>query len=112
MAKFYYQGHGSYRVTAGDGRVIYVDPYAGGGYDKPADIILVTHQHGDHNQVQLVTRKPDCRVITNKEALAGGRHNTFDLGGITVEAVEAKNLLQARDCRSIPPRRHEVLCAA
>jgi L-ascorbate metabolism protein UlaG (beta-lactamase superfamily) len=95
MAKLYYQGHGSYRVTADDGRVIYVDPYAGGGYDKPADIILVTHQHGDHNQVQLVTRKPDCRVITNKEALAGGRHNTFDLGGITVEAVEAKNLLHS-----------------
>jgi hypothetical protein len=42
MAKLYYQGHGSCRVTADDGRVIYVDPYAGGGYDKPADIILVT----------------------------------------------------------------------
>jgi L-ascorbate metabolism protein UlaG (beta-lactamase superfamily) len=92
MPKLYYQGHGSYRLTADDGRVIYVDPYAGGGYDPPADAILVTHDHGDHNQIQLATQKPGCRVITNVEALAGGKHNTFDLGGgFIVEAVEAKN---------------------
>lgn len=32
MAKLLYQGHGSYRITAGDGRILYVDPYAGDGY--------------------------------------------------------------------------------
>jgi L-ascorbate metabolism protein UlaG (beta-lactamase superfamily) len=92
MPKLYYQGHGSYRITADDRRVIYVDPYAGDGYDLPADVILVTHGHGDHNQVQLVTQKPSCRVITNVEALAGGKHNCFDLGdGLAAEAVEASN---------------------
>jgi len=94
MAKLYYQGHGSYRFTLDDGRVVYFDPYAGDGYDLPADLILVTHDHGDHNQVQLVIQKPDCRIITHVEALAGGKHNTFDLGGgMTAEAVEAKNLM-------------------
>jgi L-ascorbate metabolism protein UlaG (beta-lactamase superfamily) len=92
MPKLYYQGHGSYRLTSDDGRVIYVDPYVGDGYDKPADIILVTHQHYDHNQVGLITRKPGCRVVTNEEALAGGGHNTFDIDGIAVEAVEANNV--------------------
>jgi L-ascorbate metabolism protein UlaG (beta-lactamase superfamily) len=93
MPKLYYQGHGSYRLTANDGRIIYIDPYAGGGYDLPADVILVTHDHNDHNQIHLVTQKPDCRIITNVEALADGKHNTFDLGGgVTAEAVEAKNL--------------------
>ena len=87
-----YQGHGSYRITASDGRVIYIDPYAGDGYDKPADILLVSHQHDDHNQIGLVTQKPGCKVITNVEALAGGAHNTFDVGGIIVEAVEASNV--------------------
>ena len=29
MAKLFYQGHGSYRITSNDGRVIYIDPYAG-----------------------------------------------------------------------------------
>ena len=89
--KLLYQGHGSYRITAADGRVIYIDPYAGDGYDKPADILLVTHQHEDHNKIELVTQKPGCKVITNVEALAGGKHNKFDVGGIVIEAVEACN---------------------
>ncbi|MDR3271319.1 MAG: MBL fold metallo-hydrolase [Peptococcaceae bacterium] len=92
MPKLFYQGHGSYRLSADDGRVMYIDPYAGDGYDLPADIILVTHGHDDHNQVQRVTRNPGCRVITHIEALAGDKHNTFDCGGISVEAVEANNL--------------------
>jgi L-ascorbate metabolism protein UlaG (beta-lactamase superfamily) len=91
MPKLFYNGHGSFRLTANDGRVIYVDPYAGEGYDVPADIILVTHDHGDHNQVQLCTQKPDCRIITNEEALAGGKHNSFAINGVLVQAVEAGN---------------------
>ena len=92
MPKLYYQGHGSFRLTADDGRVIYFDPYAGGGYDAPADLILVTHQHMDHNKTDLCAKKPDCRIISNKEALAEGKHNSFDVDGIRIQAVEAKNL--------------------
>jgi len=87
----YYQGHGSFRLTANDGRVMYIDPYAGDGYDLPADIILVSHQHGDHNAVDLCAKKPECRIISNVEALEGGVHNSFDLDGILIEAVEAQN---------------------
>jgi L-ascorbate metabolism protein UlaG (beta-lactamase superfamily) len=95
MPNLYYQGHGSFRLTADDGRVIYVDPYAGDGYEPPADIILVTHAHRDHNRIQKCARKPDCRVITNAEALAGGKHNRFDVGGVIIEAVEARNLMHS-----------------
>lgn len=91
MPKLYYQGHGSYRITADDGRVIYVDPYAGDGYDLPADIILVTHQHGDHNQIGMVVKKPNCRIITNVEALTDGKYQMFSINGITIEAVQAYN---------------------
>jgi len=91
MAKLLYQGHGSFRITTNNNSVIYVDPFAGKGYDKPADIILVTHQHHDHNKVKLITQKPDCRLITNKEALEGGKHQMFDISGIVIEAVEAGN---------------------
>ena len=90
--KLLYQGHGSYRITTADGKVIYIDPYAGEGYDMPADILLVSHQHDDHNQIQLVTQKEGCTLITNVEALAGGKHNTFDVEGIIIEAVEACNV--------------------
>jgi L-ascorbate metabolism protein UlaG (beta-lactamase superfamily) len=91
MPKLLYQGHGSFRLTGKDGVVVYIDPYAGTGYDVPADIILVSHQHDDHNQVNLITQKPNCTVISNVEALAGGKHNTFSLHGIEIEAVEAQN---------------------
>jgi L-ascorbate metabolism protein UlaG (beta-lactamase superfamily) len=66
MAKLLYQGYGSYRITAADGCVIYVDPYAGDGYNESADFILVTHQHGDHNQIQLVKQKPGALFDSKK----------------------------------------------
>ena len=91
MAKLLYQGHGSFRLTTKDGVVVFIDPYAGKGYEKPADIILVSHQHDDHNQINLITQKPGCTLITNVEALAGGKHNTFSLKGVQIEAVEAQN---------------------
>ncbi|MCL2889391.1 MAG: MBL fold metallo-hydrolase [Eggerthellaceae bacterium] len=89
--KLLYQGHGSLRLSAADGRVIYIDPYAGEGYDVPADFILVTHQHEDHNQIGLITQKPGCVIISNEEALEGGDYNSFRFGGLTIEAVEANN---------------------
>ena len=91
MSKLLYQGHGSFRLTTGDGTVVFIDPYVGEGYDVPADIILVTHQHDDHNKIELITQKPGCTVISNVEALAGGKHHKFSLNGIEIEAVEAEN---------------------
>lgn len=89
MAKLLYQGHGSFRLTSGDGAVMFIDPYIGTGYDLPADIILVTHQHEDHNKIELITQKPGCKVISNVEALEGGKHNSFSILGFEIEAVEA-----------------------
>ena len=92
MTTLLYQGHGSFRLTTAEGKVIYVDPYVGEGYDAPADLILVTHQHSDHNQLHLIaSRNPGCELISEKEALAGGKHQTIDLGYVKVEAVAAAN---------------------
>lgn len=87
-----YQGHGSLRITTADDRVIYIDPYAGEGYDLPADLILVSHGHPDHNAVDLIqARSADCQVIYNTDALVNGEYKTYDLGFATVEAVQAGN---------------------
>jgi L-ascorbate metabolism protein UlaG (beta-lactamase superfamily) len=92
MPKLLYQGHGSYRLESNAGLVIYVDPYAGDGYRAPADIILVTHQHSDHNQTERCFKKRDCEIITNAEALDGGTHNSFSVKGVKIQAVEASNI--------------------
>ena len=89
MAKLLYQGHGSFRLVSDDGVVVFLDPFVGTGYDLPADLILITHQHEDHTRTDLITQKPGCTVITDAEALAGGKHNTFSVKGIEIEAVEA-----------------------
>ena len=92
QAKLLYQGHASLRITTAEGKVIYIDPYAGTGYNLPADLILITHSHSDHTAVGLIeTKNPDCQTITYAEALVAGEHKTFDLGFVTVEAVEAGN---------------------
>lgn len=60
MAKILFQGHGSLRLTTKQGTVVYLDPYVGEGYEVPADIILVTHQHSDHKQIDKPAKKASC----------------------------------------------------
>ena len=87
-----YQGHASIRIVTAEGKAIYIDPYAGKGYDQAADLILVTHGHSDHNDVKKIKKKNSgCQVITWKEALVNGEYKIFDLGFATVEAVQAGN---------------------
>ena len=89
-AALLYQGQASIRIVTDEGKVIYIDPYSGEDYDLAADLILVTHPHFDHNQTDKVeNRNPDCRIITQKEAIKDGKHQIFELGYVTVEAVEA-----------------------
>lgn len=87
-----FQGHASLRITTAEGKIIYIDPYAGDGYDIPADLILVTHRHEDHNNVgKIKTQNEGCEFINNSKALVKGEYKTFDLGYVTVEAVQAGN---------------------
>lgn len=91
MATLLYQGHGSLRLTADSGKVIYIDPFAGEGYDAPADLILVTHQHPDHNCIGLPSKKTGCVIWQNSDALKDGEYRTLKLDYAAVEAVEAYN---------------------
>jgi L-ascorbate metabolism protein UlaG (beta-lactamase superfamily) len=85
-----YMGHASLRIVTGEDKVIYIDPFAGDAYDMTADLILQTHDHYDHKDMSKISsRSSDCVVITQKEALKGGEHQSFDEGYVQVEAVEA-----------------------
>jgi L-ascorbate metabolism protein UlaG (beta-lactamase superfamily) len=91
MAKLLYQGHASFRITTGEGYVIYVDPFAGKGYSLPADLILVTHEHYDHTATGLVSKKTSCRTIRARDVLVKGTYKTVSAGGIRIQAVPAYN---------------------
>ena len=87
-----YYGHASMRIDTEDGHVIYIDPFASGDYTHAADLILVTHGHYDHSDLELISsRNEDCAVITHEEALSDGQHQSFDFSFVKVEAVEAGN---------------------
>lgn len=86
-----FQGHGSLRLTTSAGKTVYIDPYAGEGYDRPADAILVTHQHFDHIAIDKPPRNPGCAVIQSFDALRDGQYQGFDVCGLHVEAVPAEN---------------------
>lgn len=91
MAKILYQGHGSLRLISRKGTVVYIDPYAGSGYDVPADIILVSHEHPDHNQVDMVSKKEDTQILRVSNMLIDGEYQTKIIKDIVIKAVPAGN---------------------
>lgn len=91
VGELLYQGHASFRLVTNNGKVIYIDPFAGEGYDKKADLILVTHQHPDHNKIDLPTKKDNCIIWQNFDALIDGEYKTMSFDNVSVEAVQAYN---------------------
>ena len=92
MAKMLYQGHGSYRFTLDDGTVVYVDPFAGEGYDRPADLILVTHEHFDHNQVDKMPHASGCTIVRAADVHPSpDEYLTLESHGVRITAVQAYN---------------------
>ena len=97
MAELLYQGHGSFRICTAEGAVIYVDPYAGEGYDREADLVLVTHEHYDHNQVDLVHLKADGKIYRAADFLKDGIYGSMTVCGVEIRSVEAYNQNHPKD---------------
>jgi len=91
MAKLLYQGHASLRITSKEGKVLYVDPFAGEGYVPKADLVLITHEHSDHNAIHLVPMGFRTIVVRSKDAFCDGIYRTFDYFGFHFRAVPAGN---------------------
>ncbi len=101
-------GHGTLMFTFG-GKVIHVDPvgqYADYGALPKADLILITHEHRDHLDLQALGKiqKPGTVVVVNP---AGGKQlpgavvmkngDVKDVAGFKIEAVPAYNLVHKRE---------------
>jgi len=100
-------GHGSLMFRVND-FAIYIDPVSSAGdyrFMPKADLILVTHQHGDHLDIPLINeiKKEDTVVLTNEKsteqlgwALPMIEGDRFELNDILIEAVPAYNIVNMR----------------
>lgn len=100
-------GHGSLMFKY-DEKVIQVDPYSNvADYSKlpKADLILLTHEHGDHLDKAAIeaVRKDDTRFIVSEvcnQMLGYGdivkNGDTTSFNGISIEAVPAYNIAHIR----------------
>ena len=94
-------------IETADGTVIYVDPYAGEGYDKQADLILITHEHPDHFDSLALTelRRSYTTIYTNNNVYENWGSGYVMANGdkaelnehISVEAVPAYNTTPGRE---------------
>ena len=101
-------GHASVILEFG-GKIIHVDPFGKmGAYDKlpKADLILITHEHGDHLDAEAISKiKTEKTVVVSSEAAAqGAKAGTVMKNGdvktelgLKIEAVPAYNLVHKRD---------------
>lgn len=92
MTTMLFQGHGSYRFTLDDDTVIYVDPYFGKEYELEADLVLVTHEHFDHDAVDKMPHAPGCEVIRAKDLHpTSDEYLSTESHGVKIQAVQAYN---------------------
>jgi L-ascorbate metabolism protein UlaG (beta-lactamase superfamily) len=97
-------GHASFLINV-EGKVIYTDPYSG-KYSEKADLILVTHSHGDHCSVAKIKsiRGADTVVFAPEDCVKKikGTVRTLkvgegaDVSNVKIRAVEAYNVKRFR----------------
>jgi len=105
--KITFIGHGTLMFTW-QNKVIHVDPVTReGDYTKlpKADLVLITHEHGDHldpKALELI-RRPQTKIVLTKicaEKIAGGlvmkNGDVRTVDGLKIEAVPAYNIVHKR----------------
>ncbi|HYW81217.1 MAG TPA: MBL fold metallo-hydrolase [Thermoguttaceae bacterium] len=105
--KIVFLGHGTLMFQF-DGKVIHIDPvsrYADYTQLPKADVILVTHEHGDHLDAQAIgtISKQDTALVVTAACAAKlgggmviGNGDVKTVDGLKIEAVPAYNIVHTR----------------
>jgi len=109
-AKITYLGHSAFRVVSPKGVILYIDPFLSGNPKTPpemktvekADLILVTHGHGDHlGDTVSIAEKTNAKVIVIpelgrylakkgvKNVVGMNKGGTYSTHGIAITMVHA-----------------------
>jgi len=86
-----YYCHSFIKIKTAQGMVIYIDPYNVNAFQDSADVVLITHEHPDHNEISRVIQKSTCQVIRAANAISGSTYNSFTIGPIIVQGFPAYN---------------------
>jgi L-ascorbate metabolism protein UlaG (beta-lactamase superfamily) len=119
VASLTWLGHASFRLDTQDGKRIYVDPWVSGptcpdGEREPerADLIAVTHGHGDHSSdVVALQQRLGCPVVAMVElagwfaaqgvaedkAVGFNKGGTIEVGGVRLTMTNAFHSSSAPD---------------
>jgi len=109
--KIKFLGHAAFLITAADGTRILTDPYEPGGFggaigygglEEAVDVVVISHDHGDHNYVRMAPGRP---VVVRRPGDETHRGVTFrslathhdarrgaERGENTVRVIEADGL--------------------
>ncbi len=100
-------GHGTLMMEF-DGKVVHIDPvtrYADYTVMPKADLVLITHEHGDHFDLEALAaiKKDDTNIIltnicSNKypEGIIMSNGDKLTIAGFEIEAVPAYNIKHKR----------------
>ena len=106
--KITFVGHGTLIFSFG-GKVIHIDPVSSeADYTKlpQADIILITHEHGDHldaNAIKTIRKEKTTIILTEncsktiKDGIIMKNGDAKTVEGLKIEAVPAYNIVNKRN---------------
>lgn len=107
--KLTWLGHDGFRIQ--NGKVVYIDPFKIGAGVPKADIVLISHEHFDHCNVEDLTKivtpttiivahhqsKGELGKLDVKEIKIVKPGDKVNIDGIVVEAVPAYNVNKFRE---------------
>ena len=112
--------HAAFKIKTNDGKVIYLDPYQIPKDEEKADLIIASHEHGDHfDKKSIKNLIKDNTLIIGPASISnllekfkgkGLKYNEiFEWNGVKIELVPAYNIKRKRPDTNQPfhPKENE-----